>query len=59
MAKIFETKSVANERDGAWFCDKCFGLHHWTEEAYVDLDNNDKLCERCAKERGGNDAIYR
>ena len=51
MPKIFEVKKVATEWDGAWFCEKCWGMHHWKEKAYVDQDNGDKLCEHCAKER--------
>ena len=59
MAKVFEIKKVASEWDGAWFCEKCWSMHHWKEKAYVDQDNGDKLCEQCAKERGKDDAIYR
>ena len=44
----FELKIVASEWDGAWFCDKCFSMHHYTEKAYVRFGK--KYCVKCRKE---------
>ena len=44
-----ERKRVATEWDGCWFCDKCYSMHHWKEEAYV--ENGEKLCKDCYERR--------
>ena len=40
-----QKRHVATEWDGAWFCDKCFKMEHYTVKAYI--VHNEKLCEKC------------
>lgn len=47
-ADSYEKKIVANEWDGCWFCDDCYCLKHWKEEAYI-VDGRPH-CRNCAEE---------